>query len=430
MGSLITASLSERSRQRKLQMIGVLCGFSAALWLAAAEAPTKLVTVAVSPFVISFMMVLGAFISRWSLPALVRGTSDIGSDLRQVPHLVVWGLLAGCLWAVGNTLTILAVRDIGLSIAFPLWNSNSLIGILWGILLFRELRRAGWPRWVGVIGGALVLFGGAVLLSLASTSQGHYDHAVRGVVAALGAGAVLGSMYIPYRKAYITGMNPLTFVTIFTFGEIVTMTVLAVTFTGGVLPFWHELIKSRSVALWPLLGGFMWVVGDLFQNYAAKYIGISRGIPLSNTNQLWGLLWAILVFGELRGLGRGVYAQVIGGSLLMAAGAVAIAFSSATQSEYTSWKDAAQRESSLYGIEPSYVASRMEGKDVNPRGRGRSLVDWLLIGGATLIFVGFASMAAIPAMELHWGWLFALTSAMLLVLVAGGWALWKTTRFN
>jgi glucose uptake protein GlcU len=407
-----------------------MCGFSAALWLAAAEAPAKLVTIAVSPFVISFMMVLGAFTSRWGLPALVRGTSEIGTDLRQVPHLVVWGLLAGCLWAVGNTLTILAVRDIGLSIAFPLWNSNSLIGILWGILLFKELRHAGRLRWVGVVGGALVLFAGAVLLSLASASQGPHDHAVRGVVAALGAGAVLGSMYIPYRKAYLSGMNPLTFVTIFTFGEIVTMTVLAVTFTGGVQPFWHDLVKSRSVAFWPLLGGFMWVVGDLFQNYAAKYIGISRGIPLSNTNQLWGLLWAILVFGELHGAGRGVFAKVIGGSLLMAAGAVAIAFSSATKEEYSSWKEAAERESNLYGIEPAYVASRMEGKEMNVRKGGHSVVDWLLIGGAALVFVAFASMASIPAMELHWGWLAALTSAMLLVLLLGGIALWKTTHFN
>ena len=107
----------------------------------------------------------------------------------------------------------------------------------------------------------------------------------------------------------------------------------------------------------------MWVVGDLFQNYAAKYVGISRGIPLSNTNQLWGLLWGTLVFGELHGLTRGLYAQVIGGSLLMAAGAVAIAFSSATEGEYSSWKEAAQRESDLYNIEPAYVAARMEGKE-------------------------------------------------------------------
>ena len=35
----------------------------------------------------------------------------------------------------------------------------------------------------------------------------------------------------------------------------------------------------------------MWVVGDLFQQFATKYLGIGRGIPLSNTNQFWGLAW-------------------------------------------------------------------------------------------------------------------------------------------
>src|SRR4029079_18949780 len=97
----------------------------------------------------------------WSLPALVQGTSYIAADLRQAPHLIVWAILAGCLWAVANTLTIFAVRDVGLSIAFPLWNSNSLLGILWGILLFNELHGADGRRWMGVVGGAVVMFGGA-----------------------------------------------------------------------------------------------------------------------------------------------------------------------------------------------------------------------------------------------------------------------------
>jgi hypothetical protein len=39
-------------------------------------------------------------------------------------------------------------------------------------------------------------------------------------------------------------------------------------------------------------------------------------------------------------------------------------------------------------------------------------------------------MASIPEMEIHRGWLAALTSAMLLVLVAGGVALWRITGFN
>jgi drug/metabolite transporter (DMT)-like permease len=427
-----TASETSAShlRQRKLHSLGIFCGISAALWLAAAEAPTKLVTVSVSPLVISFMMVLGAFISRWSLPALIRGTSDTFTDARHVPHLVVWGIMAGCLWAVGNTLTIFAVRDIGLSLAFPLWNSNSLIGILWGTLLFKELHRAAWFRKVAVVGGALVIFIGAILISAASTSETGHGNAVRGIAAALGAGLMFGSMYIPYRKAYITGMNPLTFLTFFTFGEMTTVAVIAILFLGGVSPLWHELAGNRNVLFWPLLGGFMWVVGDLFQNYAAKYVGISRGIPLSNTNQLWGLLWAILVFGELHGLHANVYAEVIGGSLLMAAGAVAIALSSASESEYSSWKEAAQRETTLYGINPEYVRTRMEGRDLDAEATRRTWFDWLLVSAAILIFAVFGAMARVPHMEIHMGWLVTLSLAMLLVLLAAGLALWRVTKFS
>ncbi len=430
MSSIITESLTERSRQRKLQALGVFCGLAAALWLAGAEAPTKLVTVSVSPFVISFMMVLGAFVSRWSLPALIRGTGDTFTDSRRVPHLIVWGVMAGCLWAVGNTLTVFAIRDIGLSIAFPLWNSNSLIGILWGTLLFKELHRTVWVQWVKVVGGAVVIFGGAVFLSLASSSQAPSGHPIRGIAAALGAGLLFGSQYIPFRKAYITGMNPLTFLTFFTFGEMTTMTLLAVSFTGGVLPFWHELAVSRRILFWPLLGGFMWVVGDLFQNYAAKYVGISRGIPLSNTNQLWGLVWGTMVFGELRGLPWSVQARVLGGSLLMVVGALAIASSSTTDGEYSSWKEAAKRESDLYDIEPAYVAARMEGRQEKTSGSSRSWVDWLLIGGATCIFAGFGVIARFPQIELRWGWLAGLSLTMAVVLGAGVVALWRITRFN
>jgi hypothetical protein len=240
---------------------------------------------------------------------------------------------------------------------------------------------------------------------------------------------MFGSMYISYRKAYITGMNPLTFLTWFTFGEIVTVTLLAIASLGGVGLFWQALLANRSILLWPMLGGFMWVVGDLFQNYAAKYVGISRGIPLSNTNQLWGLLWAVLVFHELHGLTAHVYAEVIGGSVIMVLGSLAIASSSASGKEYASWQKAAQRETDLYHIDPEYVASRGEGRELTVEGSGRTWGDWLLISAATLIFVGLGVIARVPHMEIQMGWLFALTAAMLVMLIGGCIALWRVTRF-
>src|SRR6266550_2601588 len=212
------AVIQDASRARKLQLLGILCGFAAGAWLGAAEAPTKLVSTGISPMVISFIMVIGVFLARWSLPALILGTSSVRADVRRAPHLIIWALLAGCLWAVANTLTIFAIRDIGLSIAFPLWNSNSLLGILWGAVFFNELHGAGWGRRVGVLGGAVLMFGGATLLAVASSAGAPGGQADRAVAAALAAGALWGTMYIPYRKAYLSGMNPLALVTFFTVG--------------------------------------------------------------------------------------------------------------------------------------------------------------------------------------------------------------------
>src|SRR6266480_3488095 len=168
----IGSAVPDASRSKKLQLLGVLCGFAAGAWLGAAEAPTKLVSIGISPMVISLIMVIGVFLARWSLPALILGTSSVRADVLRAPHLIIWALLAGCLWAVANTLTIFAIRDIGLSIAFPLWNSNSLLGIFWGFLFFNELRQAGWRRWTGVLGGALVMCAGAALLAVTRCPAG------------------------------------------------------------------------------------------------------------------------------------------------------------------------------------------------------------------------------------------------------------------
>lgn len=432
MDSVATVAIQtplQPGRLRTLQALGVLCGFAAGAWLGGAEAPIKIVSRGVSPITVSLVMVAGVFLARWSIPALVRGTSYVREDVRQARHLIIWAVLAGCMWAVANTMTICAIRDVGLSIAFPLWNTNSLLGIFWGFLLFNELQNAGWRRWLGVLGGALVMFVGAILLALASSAQASSRQATVGVIAALGAGVLWGTMYIPYRKAYLTGMNPLSFVTFFTVGELATMTTLALIYRGAG-PLWHEIVGARAVLFWLMLGGFLWVIGDLFQQYAAKYVGISRGVPLSNTNQLWGLLWGILVFHELQGASQKVYAQVIGGSILMALGAVAIALSSATGREHSRWQAAAERESKRYGIENAYVRASMEGRETRAGISHQTLLDWLLVAGVTAIFAALAAMARIPSVDINLKWAALVSVAMLLLFVGCATALWRTTRFN
>ena len=78
-----------------LHTVGVVSGIAAGAWLGAAEAPTKLVTMGFSPFLISLGMVMGVFVARWTIPVALKGTSYIWADLREKPHLIVWGIVAG-----------------------------------------------------------------------------------------------------------------------------------------------------------------------------------------------------------------------------------------------------------------------------------------------------------------------------------------------
>ena len=418
---------------KSLHALGVWCGLAAATWLAGAEAPTKFVTAGFSPFLISLSMVAGVFVARWTLPTLLKGTAYVLVDLRQKPHLVIWAILAGSLWAVGNTLTVFAVRDVGLAIAFPLWNINSLVGVFWGWFFFRELRGAGPKNWAKVVGGASAILGGAVLLAYASSSEpsSSLHRALAGVAAAVGAGLMFGTMYIPYRKAYLSGMNPVSFVTVFTVGELVTMSALAIRFRGGLGPLLGELARARPALFWLFLGGFCWVVGDLFQNYAAKYIGIGRGIPLSNTNQLWGLAWGALVFGEFAGRGRSAQWLVIVGSVIMILGAVAIASAVAPEGEQASTGEAIARECRRYGLSLELAQASQRGEDTVARERPpRRWWDALIVATAVMAFVWLARIAQVPPVRMSHGWTVVLVATMMFSLGACGTLLWKRTRFS
>lgn len=403
-----------------------------------AEAPTKLVTVGFSPFLISLGMVAGVFVARWTVPMLLKGTSYIWADLGEKPHLIAWAILAGMLWAVANTLTVFAIRNVGLSVAFPLWNTNSLVGLFWGWLLFNELRGAGAAARSKVLGGAAAIVVGACVLAYATTSHdsgaaGSAAHggAALGILAALGAGVLWGTMYIPYRKAYISGMNPLSFVTVFTFGELGTVFALALAFDGGYSNVVASLVKARPALFWLFLGGFCWVIGDLFQQYAAKYIGIGRGIPLSNTNQLWGLAWGALVFGEFASLGATAQTLIIVGSLIMIAGAVAISFAEAPQGEQASWRAAMQRECDRYGLDPVRIGQTLEGGD--PLADERPQRGWwelLVVAGAIALFVWLGMGAAAQPIAANVSWMAVIVVASIALLIVSGLMLWRRTRFS
>ncbi|RRA49804.1 GRP family sugar transporter [Acidipila sp. EB88] len=424
-------------RNQTLHRLGVVVGLTAGVWLGAAEAPTKLVEVGLSPYAVSLCMVAGVFLARWTLPTLIKGTSFVANDLASHKHLVVWAVLAGALWAVANTLTVFAIRDVGLVIAFPLWNANSLIGLLWGRVLFHELEGASASIRTRVLLGACLIVVAAVLLGFSTMPDlGHGSllathHAVGGIAAALGASLLWGTMYVPYRKAYLSGMNPLSFVTVFTFGELATAFALAATLGGGMHAIATQLRHSQGVLFWLCLGGFVWVVGDLFQQFAAKYLGIGRGIPLSNTNQLWGLAWGALVFGELHHATPAQKALVLAGSGVMIAGAILIGTAPSQELEAEARDRAIERECDRYGLSLAGTQHSAHSPVAAgaPSTQRRRWWDYVIVLLACSVFVYLGLHAAAPLLVLHLGWMTALCSVLAGSVLFGGWRLWRVTRF-
>jgi drug/metabolite transporter (DMT)-like permease len=182
---------------------------------------------------------------------------------------------------------------------------------------------------------------------------------------------------------------------------------------------------------WPFLGGFCWVIGDLFQQYAAKYIGIGRGIPLSNTNQLWGLAWGALVFGEFAGLSSGGRLLILSGSAIMIAGAVSISMAEPPPSEMENWNAAMHRECSRYELDAKNVAAVVAGNDPladtkHPRRWWEILIFLTAVG----IFAWLAVGTRAQHITVNLPWMIVLMVGTLIPLGLCGTLLWRRTRFS
>ena len=145
----------------------------------------------------------------------------------------------------------------------------------------------------------------------------------------------------------------------------------------------------------------------------------AAAFPLSNTNQLWGLLWGTLVFGELRRSGMLAPAGHRG-SLIMAIGAAAVALATTGDTEHEQWRDAAEREARRYGVDLEWVRARLVGTASGP-GTKRTWIDWTLVAISTALFVFAARLAEAPAlaMDLRWVVILCIVTVALLALRDG-----------
>jgi glucose uptake protein GlcU len=232
------------------------------------------------------------------------------------PAWFVASLLTGLLWAVGQALANDALGEISLAKASVFFNINSFINIGMGVLLFREA--SGWKAYTLLLIGASLLFLGAKVVAGVAAPPSKEGNLRKGIVLSLLAGILWGVYFAPVQAAQ--GGSE---------GAFTPLMALAGMVLGGAVPlflfgFWKARgrLAGKDLGLGLLTAG-LWMGGTLFFLKANLAMGLSRSVPIVNSNVLMYAGWS-LVFKELP---LAQWRKVLGGALTVAAGVALMALS-------------------------------------------------------------------------------------------------------
>jgi hypothetical protein len=121
---------------------------------------------------------------------------------------------------------------------------------------------------------------------------------------------------------------------------------------------------------------------------------------------------------------------VLGGSLLMILGALAISTAVASSREHLSRNEILERECQRYGLNYGEVLRAQSGDEFGSRNERRRWWDYAIVLVATALFVWLGMRAVVPPLAMNLCWIAALTAVLVAALAGGGWALWRQTRFS
>lgn len=218
-----------------------------------------------------------------------------------------YAILAGAMWASANIISLIAVADLGISKAMPVWVSLVILtSFLWGVMFFHELP-AG--LLIGFIGIILIILG---VILVGSTGKAESRNTKRGLLLAIASGIIFGSMFVPIK---FTNLSPQISFLPMSFGIMLTGLMIAL----------FGKVKLRNEAVFAsFLSGGLWSLGNLLAISAVSLIGLSKGFPMTQSAVLIAVCWGLFYFKEITGQREKM--QVLIGAVILIAGIITLGF--------------------------------------------------------------------------------------------------------
>ena len=203
------------------------------------------------------------------------------------------GLLSGFFWALGNLLSVYAIKYSRLSIAVPIWMAGAIMVSFLAIL------------------GVTLLAVGVIWVSRIDNQKGSLSR--KGIVLASFAGVLFGSYIVPFKLA---NTEPLLFLFPMCFGILI----------GGSIPFFINKPKVEGKIILPgAISGILWNVANVASFFSVAILGIAIGFPLTQMALFVSVLWGLLYFHEIKGQSNVI--KIIIGSFVLFTGAILLSLS-------------------------------------------------------------------------------------------------------
>ncbi|MDG6108623.1 hypothetical protein Daura_25165 [Dactylosporangium aurantiacum] len=276
----------------------------------AGEADAHLKTVYVTAGGLAFALIAPAVLGR-------PGAGDLRFTL------AAWWIpfLGGVIWALGNVCALSAAGRLGIARAAAVWTSlNIALAVVWGAALFGEFSRLGPARLALNAVVLLGVIGGLVLVTMAKDDGEVRAWASGGLAAAVGAGVLWGSYFVPVQAS---GVSPWVANIPLAAGMVVGS--VALLLTPG-RPHRLRPAHRRAYAVLPAAGA-LWGVGNVAMLLLVQDVGAGRGFTVAQLGLVVNALVGIYLYNEPKPGTRAARITLCGVALATAAGVLFGTFS-------------------------------------------------------------------------------------------------------
>ncbi len=243
-------------------------------------------------------------------------------DLKQADtSSIVFAMLGGVVWNLGNILLVAAIAVAGMAVGFPIGGGLAwVLGIMFNYVLV--ILDKGKPE-----SNPVLLFGGvafivvAIILSMFSykrLASATKKPTVKGILLSVFAGLLIAFFYGLVVKSidnqFLAGgtgtLTPFSAVFFFTIGIFVSTIIFNPFFMKypvqgspvKMKEYWKGNFKTHMSGV---MGGFIWMLGMVMSFMAAGAADPSISYALSNAAPVVAILWGVFVWKEFKGAPKG-----------------------------------------------------------------------------------------------------------------------------